>query len=155
MRNKSFTAILLIMAATTVGCSRQGQPTNQLTLGDTVPAKDFEPRDSVDSLAPENTSHDLESTFIFLADAATTMEVKLMPSLRDTIFEKDDAIQIHGNLVEGDTINVVFGHNEHGERTLLDVQKKVKPAPKPDPNDKSKPTTGMPTTGNEPQNANH
>ena len=74
----------------------------------------------------------------------------MMPSLRDTIFEKDDAIQIHGNLVEGDTITVVFGHNANGERTLLDVQKKVKPQPKPDPDDKSKQTTG-----NEPKNANH
>ena len=150
MRNQSFIAILLLIAATMAGCNRQGQPANQLTLGDTVPAKDFEPRDSVDSLAPTNTSHDLESTFIYLDDAATTMEVKLMPSLRDTIFEKDDAIQIHGNLVEGDTITVVFGHNANGERTLLDVQKKVKPQPKPDPDDKSKQTTG-----NEPKNANH
>ena len=73
MRNQSFIAILLLIAATTAGCNRQGQPSNQLTLGDTVPAKDFEPRDSVDSLAPTNTSHDLESTFIYLDEAATTM----------------------------------------------------------------------------------
>lgn len=124
MRNKLFMATLAAMAATLAGCGYRSQPANQLTLGDTVPAKDFEPKDSVDSLLPNGGESDMNSTFIFNSDAATTMEVKMLPSLHDTILQKDEAIQIHGNLEPGDTITVVFGHGSNGERTVLDVQKK-------------------------------
>lgn len=112
------------MAATFAGCGHRSQPANQLELGDTVPAKDFVPKDTVDSMLHKADSSDLSTTFIFNSDAATTMEVKMLPSLRDTILLKDEALQIHGNLEPGDTITVVFGHNANGESTLLDVQKK-------------------------------
>lgn len=118
-----FASAVLVSAIGLTSCGHGEAQQAKLDLGDTVPAKDFEPTEAADSTAALKSGADSSSLFILSSDAATTMEVKMIPSMRDTIYEKDDALQIHGSLQPGDTIHVVFGLNAKGEKTLIDVSK--------------------------------
>lgn len=120
---KHFITVCAVIGVMFWNCTHRDQPRSELVLGDTVPAKEFEPKDSPHLSDADTSAMNKAGLYILLNDAATTMQLRSVITGADTVAEKDQAIQIHGNPHPGDTVRIVFLSMPNEQRAILNVQK--------------------------------